>query len=451
MFTLWGNSNRFCDKVSRRNFLQIGALGIGGLSLADVLRLRAQAGTGRKPRAVIMICLAGGPSHIDMYDLKPDAPADYRGEFKPIKTNVPGFEICEHLPKQAQIADKLALVRTVQYVEPMQHELQEVYSGFTKAAKRPSFGSVISRFREPVRELPSYVTLDYGVAEYESAQYLGAAHRPLPIASNEGGGVRNLSLAYGVSRVKLDNRRDLLTSFDGMRRDLDTRRESADMDAYTARAFDIITSAKAREAFNLDREPDRVRERYGPKGQKYTYVGKTLDSPWEGDKFLLARRLVEAGVSVVTFRIGQWDHHGNVIQASNGISIWHSLRTVMPLLDRSIHALVTDLHERGLSDEVLVLIWGEMGRTPRISLAGRDHWMDAGYALFAGGGLRSGIVVGETDSKAERPKNRPLGPQNVLATVYHGMGIDPQKTVPDFAGRPQYLLDEREPIAELVG
>ena len=223
------------------------------------------------------------------------------------------------------------------------------------------------------------------------------------------------------------------------------------MDAYTTRAFDILNSAKARDAFNLDREPDRVRQRYVPRGEKYTYVGKTLDSVFEGEKFLLARRLVEAGVSVVTLRCGQWDHHGNVIQQSNGISIWHSLRTVMPLLDRSIHALVTDLHERGLSDEVMVLIWGEMGRTPKISLAGRDHWMDAGYALFAGGGLRTGIVVGETDSKAERPKNRPLGPQNVLATVYHALGIDPAKTVADFAGRPQYLLDDREPIQELVG
>jgi hypothetical protein len=451
MFTLWGQPSRFCDGISRRSFLQIGALGLGGITLADVLRSQAHAGTGKKPKSVIVVCLAGGPSHIDMYDLKPDAPADYRGEFKPIKTKVPGFDICEHFPLQAQITDKMSLVRTVQYVEPMQHELQEVYSGFTKASKRPSFGSVISRFRGGARELPSYVTLDYGVAEYESPQYLGAAHRPLPIASNEGGGVRNLSLTYGVNHAKLDNRRGLLNSFDSMRRDLDTRRETADMDEYTSRALDIITSARARDAFDLSREPDRVRQRYGNKGDKYTYVGKTLDSPWEGEKFLLARRLVEAGVTVVTLRVGQWDHHGNVIQASNGISIWHSLKTVMPLLDRSIHALVTDLHERGLSDDVLVLIWGEMGRTPKVSLAGRDHWMDAGYALFAGGGLRNGIVVGETDSKAERPKNRPVGPQNILATIYQQMGIDPSKTVPDFNGRPQYLLDDREPIEELVG
>src|SRR5262249_2355133 len=177
---------------------------------------------------------------------------------------------------------------------------------------------------------------------------------------------------------------------------------------------------------------------------------KTYDTAWEGEKFLLARRLVEAGVRVVTLRAGGWDHHGNVIQASNGVSIWYSLKSVLPHLDRSIHALVTDLHERGLDKEVAVLIWGEMGRTPRISQAGRDHWMDAGYALFAGGGIKTGQVVGETDSRAERPKRRGVNCQNVLATLYHLLGINPCVTLPDFNGRPQYLLDDREPIHELI-
>ena len=161
MLTLWGGARRYCDRMNRRDFLRVGALGLGGLTLPDILRLRAQAGTQSSPRAVIMVCLAGGPSHLDMYDLKPDAPADYRGEFKPIKTNVPGFDICEHMPMQARIADKLALVRTVQFVEPMQHELEEVYTGFPKASRRPSFGSVISRFRGGDAKLPSYVSLDY--------------------------------------------------------------------------------------------------------------------------------------------------------------------------------------------------------------------------------------------------------------------------------------------------
>jgi hypothetical protein len=223
------------------------------------------------------------------------------------------------------------------------------------------------------------------------------------------------------------------------------------MDAHTTRAFDIITSPRAKQAFDVSREPDKVRDRYGNKNEKYTYVSKTLDSPWEGDKFLLARRLVEAGVSVVTLRIGSWDHHGNVIQSSGGVSIWYSLKTVLPLLDRSIHALVTDLHERGLEKDVLVVVWGEFGRTPKISQAGRDHWPEVGYALFAGGGLKTGQVIGETDSKAARPRMRPLNAANVLATIYHHMGINPETTVPDFSGRPMYLLDDREPISELVG
>jgi hypothetical protein len=450
MFTLWGPRHRFYDGLGRRDFLRAGALGLAGLSLADVLRLRAASKSPTRPRAVIMVCLAGGPSHLDMYDMKPDAPANYRGEFRPIRTNVPGFDICEHMPMQAKIADKLALVRTVQFVEPMQHELEEVYTGYPKAAKRPSFGAVISRFRGAAGNLPSYVSLDYntGTAAYESPQYLGAAHRPLQIAGTAG--VRNLSLPRQVSRARLDDRRGLLRSFDAFRPEVDVRRESQDHDAYTARAFDIITSPRAREAFDLSREPDRVLARYGSKDDRYIYVGKKADTPWEGHKFLLARRLVEAGVPVVTLRAGSWDHHGNVV-SSRGGTIWLSLKTALPLLDRSVHALVTDLHERGLDKEVLVLVWGEFGRTPKISENGRDHWPDTGFALFAGGGLRCGQVVGETDSKGERPRNRGLSAQDVLATVYHCLGIDPTIKVPDFTGRPQALLDDGKPISELVG
>jgi hypothetical protein len=448
VLTLWGANRRFCDRINRRDFLRVGALGLGGLTLPDILRLRAESGA-QSPRAVIMVCLAGGPSHLDMYDMKPGAPADIRGEFRPIKTNVPGFDICEHMPMQARIADKLALVRTVQFVEPMQHELEEVYTGFPKSAKRPSFGSVISRFRGGDSKLPSYVSLDYneGTAAYESPQYVGAAHRPLQLAGTSG--VRNLSLTRGVTPARFDDRRGLLDAFDTFRRDLDTRLEGRNMDAYTARAFDIITSPKARDAFDLSREPDRVRDRYGSKGDKYIYVGTKPDSPWEGEKFLLARRLVEAGVPVVTLRAGGWDHHGNVVSSQGG-TIFVSLRSALPLLDRSIHALVTDLHERGLDKEVLVLIWGEFGRTPKITQNGRDHWPDNGFAMFAGA-VRGGQVIGETDSRGGRPRNRGVGAQNVLGTIYHALGIDPKEKLNDFTGRPTQLLDDGEPIAELVG
>jgi len=449
VLTLWGAKRQFCDRINRRDFLRVGALGLGGLTLPDILRLRAQGSSASSPRAVIMICLAGGPSHMDTYDLKPNAPADFRGEFKPIRTNVPGFDLCEHMPMQAKIADKLALVRTVQFVEPMQHELEEVYTGFPKSAKRPSFGSVVSRFRGGDSKLPSYVSLDYseGTTAYESPQYVGAAHRALHLAGTAG--VRNLSLPWYMKRARVDDRRELLQTFDTFRRDIDTRHESRDMDAYTARAFDIFTSPRAREAFDISREPDRVLDRYGRKDDKYIYVGTKADSPWEGHKFLLARRLVEAGVPVVTLGAGGWDHHGNVVSSFGG-TILISLRSALPLLDRSIHALVTDLHERGLDKEVVVLIWGEFGRTPKISQNGRDHWPDTGFALFAGA-VKTGQVIGETDSRGERPKNRGVGAQNVIGTLYHALGIDPKQKLNDFTGRPTQLLDDGDPIPELVG
>jgi hypothetical protein len=432
--------------MNRRTFLQVGTM--GGLGLADVLRLRAESSQ-PKPRAVIMVCLAGGPSHMDMYDMKPDAPADYRGEFRPIRSNVPGFDVCEHMPLQATIADKLALVRTVQFVEPMQHELEEVYTGFPKAAKRPSFGAVVSKFRGADSTLPSYVSLDYGerTTAYESPQYLGARHAPLQVSGTAG--VRNLSLPWNMPAARFEDRRGLMRTFDTYRHDIDRRREGRDADEFTNRAFDIITSPKARQAFDLTRESDKTLARYGYKDDKYIYVGTKADSPWEGHKFLLARRLVEAGVPVVTLRVASWDHHGNVVSGAGG-TIFVSLRTALPLLDRSIHALVTDLHDRGLDKEVLVLVWGEFGRTPRVVQNGRDHWPDVGFALFAGA-VRTGQVVGETDSRGQRPKTRPLGAQNVIGTVYHTLGIDWRKQVNDFTGRPTQLLDDGEPIEELVG
>jgi hypothetical protein len=445
-----GGNHRLGENFGRRDFLRIGGLGLGGLTLADVLRLQAEAKSpASSPRAVIMVVLAGGPSHIDMYDLKPEAPSEYRGEFRPIKSNVPGFDLCEHLPLQAKIADKLALVRSLQFVEPMQHELEEVYTGFPKAAKRPTLGSVISRCRGADSAAPPYVSLEYsaGLTSYEDPRYVGAAHSPLHIAGGEG--VHNLGPLNGMPRARMEDRRQLLRRFDAFRHDLDESREGQDLDAFTNRAFDIISSPKVRDAFDLTGEPSSVRQRYGEKDEKFTYVGKEPDSIWYGEKFLQARRLVEAGVPVVTMRMGLWDHHGNVIQQVGGISIWHSLRSVLPLLDRSIYALITDLHERGLDKEVLVLVWGEFGRTPRITQTGRDHWPDASFALFAGA-VRTGQVIGATDSRGERPVTQAYGAQNVIGTVYRALGIDYRQKINDFAGRPMQLLDDGEPIAELL-
>jgi hypothetical protein len=450
MLTLWGARQRFCDRVSRRDFLGAGVLGVGGMTLADLLRLRAQAGVSSSPKSVIMVCLAGGPSHIDMYDLKPKAAAEVRGDFRPIGTRVPGFDLCELMPLQATIADKLAVVRTVQFVEPMQHELQECYTGFPKAARRPVFGSVICRYRSGHdRLLPAYVSLDEyegNHTEVEHPQYVGEKYRPFLYGREA---VRNLGLLPGITADRLAGRQRLMGTFDGLRREVDALGEAAAVDAFTVRALEMMTSPKAREAFDLSREPESVRQRYGVKDAKYIYGNDpTPTVPWPAEKFLMARRLVEAGVSVVTMRVGTWDYHGTTSGTGN---IFTGLKSQLPLLDRSIHALVTDLHERGLDQDVAVLIWGEFGRTPRVNnVEGRDHWPEAGFALFAGGGLKMGQVVGETDSRGERPKNRALGPQNVLGTLYHALGIDPSWMLPDFSGRPMRLLDDGDPIAELI-
>jgi hypothetical protein len=446
MPTSRGRANQFGDSVTRRDFLKAGALGLGGLTLANVLRLRAGAGEVRSPKSVIMVCLAGGPSHIDMYDLKPHAPAEVRGDFRPIPTNVPGFDLCELMPLQATIADKLSLVRTVRFVEPMQHELQECYSGYPKSAKRPTFGSVVARCRDGhERLLPPYVSLDEYAADHfelEHPRYVGGAYRPFLYG---GESMRSLGLAHDFSPGRLAGRRQLAQSFN----DQEGLADAAALDPFQAQALEIITSDKARRAFDLSREPAYVRELYGSKDAKYIYGNEPKATvAWPAEKFLLARRLVEAGVSVVTMRVGTWDYHGTT---SGTGYIFTGLRSQLPLLDRSIHALVTDLHERGLEQDVAVLVWGEFGRTPKVNnVGGRDHWPDTGFALFAGGGLRMGQVVGETDRLGALPKCRPLGPQDVLATVYHVLGIDPSLTLPGSDGRPLRLLDDGQAIAELI-
>jgi hypothetical protein len=448
MFTLWGHTGPYCDRVRRRDFLRAGAL--GGLSLPTLLRLRAGAASAARPpaRSVIMICLSGGPPHIDMYDMKPDAPAEVRGPFKPVRTRVPGFDVCELMPRQTAHTDKLALVRTVQWVEPMQHELEEVYSGYPKSAQRPAFPAVVSRLHPaPPHGMPTWVSLDqYANRSCEDPQYTGAAHRPF-VYGHEG--MKSLELQRGITPERLGERRRLMTALDDLRRDIDGRGEFAAMDAHTARAIDMITSPRARQAFDLSREPLAVRERYGPRDAKYIYGNRAVaETPFPADRFLMARRLVEAGVPVVTLRMGPWDYHGTSSGTGN---IFTGLKSLLPLLDQALTALVTDLHDRGLDKEVAVLVWGEFGRTPKVNnVEGRDHWPDAGFALFAGAGVRTGQVVGQTDSHAARPKTRPLGPQNVLATVYHLLGIDPKATLPDFSGRPTPLLDNAVPIDELV-
>jgi len=446
MLTIRGAKRRLCDGLSRRDFLRAGTLGVGGLTLGNLLQLKAQGAVRAESahKAVIMVYLNGGPSHVDMYDLKPAAPENYRGEFKPIATNVPGMDISELFPLQAKIADKMAIVRNMKFLQ-QGHAPPELLTGFNDG-KRPSLGAVVSKLRRDagIREaLPPYVTIanDGNSHHANFTGTLGIGHKPMATDAS-GQKVSGLQPVPGMTSGRLADRQSLLRSFDTIRRELDDAQGSfAGMDAFTAQAMDMITGSQARDAFDLSKEPERSRARYGKQTE-----------------YLLARRLVEAGVSVVTITPqnhvdqktcpnGQWDHHDHIFRC---------LRNVLPVYDQSVFSLVTDLHERGLDKDVAVVIWGEMGRTPLVggqkgTTAGRDHWPDAGFCLMIGGGLQVGQVIGATTPRGERPKGLPYTPQNVLATLYHVLGIDAAQTaLPDQSGRPIHLLDDCEKIKELV-
>ena len=421
MLTFLGRRRRYCDGISRRDFLRVGALTVGGLSMADLLRLKAQAATGPTAgKSVIMVFLHGGPTHLDMYDMKPDAPVEFRGEFRPIHTNVPGIDICELMPRQAQIMDKLAILRGLHFVE--EHSAHSLWTGYPERVNRPAFGSVISRFKGKQDGLPPYVSLMNRPTDEDPA-YAGTAHRPFVPT---GPGLENLGLVAGVSLDRLSDRKQLLSHLDTIRRDIDYRGALAGLDAYTVRALDMVASSKTREAFDINREPTPVREKYGK----------------ANEDFLRARRLVEAGISVVTLVVGGWDTHGNNFNA---------MRSKLPDLDQGVHALVSDLHQRGLGKDVAVVVWGEFGRTPRVNVsAGRDHWPRSGFTVLAGGNFKTGQIIGETDANGESPKGLSMTATHVLTSLYQHMGIDAGLTIPDNNGRPMYLLDEREPVPGLV-
>lgn len=430
---------------SRREVLRIGGLGLAGLSLPQLLRSQAEAKSTVRPKSLIYVVLSGGPSHIDMYDLKPGAPAEFRGPFSPIATSLPGCEISEFMPEQAKLMDRVALVRGIRSIEN-DHFLSEVYTGLPRTAgARPSFGSLVSRFLPSHGALPSYAAVgerpQTSEGNYERPHYAGAEHAPFrPSAESLD------DLAPAKSLERLQDRRELLAAFDALRRQADRVQAYEAVDKYQAKAFDIVTSPAVRDAFDLSKEPKQVVERYGT-GGKYTHqTYKEYLYPWDTKPFILARRLVEAGVRIVTVTIGNWDHHSGA-----NSDIFYSLRTVLPALDRSLAALFSDLRERGLEDDVGVVVLGEFGRTPKITYPGpgREHWAEAGCALFFGGGWKTGQVIGATDARAERSIDGRIGFQNVMASIYRLFGIDPTATLADFNGRPQYLLDYDHPIAAL--
>jgi uncharacterized protein (DUF1501 family) len=426
MLNFLGSKQQFCDGVTRRNFLAIGAFG-AGLALSDMLRLKAQANEGSRPttpKAAIMIYLPGGPSHLDMYDPKPDAPVEYRGEFQPISTNVSGVQICEHMPRQARMMDKLAIIRSL--VSVGEHSDAECMTGYSenvnRVAAHPSIGSVISRIRgSSNNDIPPFVSLR-GMTTGCEPGFLGIAHRAF---TPDGPGLSNLNL--NVSRERVSERRSLLQEFDTVRRDIDARGTMQGLDTFSQRAFDMISSGATRQALDHNREDPRTRDRY--RGV---------------EQFLTARRLVEAGVGCVTLGYGGWDTHSDN---------FNTLRRQLPALDRGIANLIQDLHDRGMDQDVVTVVWGEFGRTPRVgdsTADGRGHWPNVMSAMIAGGGLRMGQVIGSSNARGELPRDRRCTPSQVLATIYGAIGIDAGQTFLNGSGRPMYVLEDRQPIRELV-
>ena len=462
MLTIAGRVHSgYCDGISRRDFLKIGGLALGGLSLPQLLRAEAQAGVSGSHKAVIMIFLAGGPPHMDMFDMKPGAPDGIRGEYKPIPTNVPGLDICEHMPRLAAMMDKFVVIRSLVGAHG-DHSAGQCLTGYkdqiSKAqGGRPSLGSVVSRLQGAVHpDIPPFVGLSPRTGEVRWGNpgdpgYLGLAHAPFtpfrteqepnshPSASKIGSGSAGLSLDEKViTPERLAGRRSLLGQLDELRRTFDHDEAMQGMDSFTQRAFEVLGSRRVFDALDLTKEDPRLRARYGVGNMRNEDDGP----PCCMDHFLMARRLVEAGARVVTISFGRWDTHGQNFR---------SCRTRIPKLDIALSTLVEDLHLRGLDKDVSVVVWGEFGRTPKINAnAGRDHWPPVNFALLAGGGMRTGQVIGSTDKQAGYAKDRPVSFQNVFATLYHNLGIDPGATVTDRSGRPMHLLDELEPIRELV-
>src|SRR5215213_2605641 len=444
MLTIQGPSSTFCDGVSRRNFLKIGALGLGGLALPQLFEAEAASGIRKSHKAVIMIYLPGGPPHQDTFDLKSDAPSEIRGEFKPIRTNVSGIEICEHLPQMAKMADKLAFVRSVVGAEDNHYDYQCLTGRLQRTQPPggwPSIGSVISKLQGATHPaVPPFVGLEpimqHKPYNASGPGFLGMPHRSFRPA---GDGKADMVL-NGVTLDRLNDRKALLASFDQFRRDVDNSGTMDGLDAFNQQAFGLLTSSKLLDGLDLQREDKRVVERYG-KGDPKPHGDA---APMLTEQFLMARRLVEAGARFVTVAFGFWDYHGKNFD---------NARKDLPLLDRGVSALVQDLHERGLDKDVSVVVWGEFGRTPTINKdGGRDHWPRVSCALLAGGGMKTGQIIGATDRLGGEATERPVQFGEVFATLYHNLGLDANKvTLNDLSGRPQYLVDNNyQPIRELI-
>ena len=445
MLTIPGKAARFCDGVSRRNFLRIGALGMGGMALPQLLRAETASGLRSGQKAVIMIYLPGGPPHQDTFDLKMEAPAEIRGEFKPIPTNVPGTQICELLPRLAKITDQYTIIRSIADAVD-DHSDFMCQTGRRKGNQPPggwpTMGATVSRVLGPSdRAVPAFVGLEPRMQHrpYNAATsgYAGVSHDAFrPAADAKGDMVLN-----GITTDRLSDRRALLSAFDRFRRDVDSSGLMAGLDGFNEQAFGMLTSSRLLQALDLKNEDPRLLDRYG-KGDAKVHGDA---APMLNEQFLVARRLVEAGARFVTVAYGFWDYHGNN---------FGNARNDLPMLDQGLSALFQDLRDRGLDRDVSVVVWSEFGRSPTINKdAGRDHWPRANCALLAGGGMKMGQVVGATDRLGGEPSERPVLFGEIFATLYHTLGIDVNKvTIPDLTGRPQFLVpDGCQPMKELVG
>jgi uncharacterized protein (DUF1501 family) len=457
MLTILGKSNShrngFCDGVSRRNFLQVGGMAMGGIALSDAMYADAAAKTGSNHKAIINIYLPGGPSHIDMWDPKPLAPKEIRGEFAPIKTNVPGIEICEHFPRIAQMMDKFIPIRSISDADG-RHDCYQCMTGRRFGSRKPpggwpSAGGFVSKLQGRVNQaVPPNVALMYTTGnrtwgEPGTGGFLGVQHTPFNLVGRKARSSAESMILKGITLERLKDRQNLMKSLDTFRRDADATGVMESMDVYSQQAVGILTTSKLADALDLSKEDPKNLARYGKSEEKFQRDG----APKMIENFCIARRLVEAGARFVALNYSRWDWHGG-----DGMNFPRS-RQEFPLLDQGLAALVTDLHERGLDKDVSVVVWGEFGRTPKINKRNsRDHWPRVSCAMLAGGGMRTGQVIGKTNSIGEYAADRPVKFQEVFATLYKNIGLDLNGTrIFDTSGVPRYLVDQGiSPMREVI-
>ncbi len=438
-----GSPQRFCDGLTRRSFVQAGALAVGGLTLPQLMQAEAASSKGRSHKAVIMVYLSGGIAHQDTFDIKTEAPAEIRGEFSAIDTSAPGVQICEHLPKLAKVMDRCTIIRSVVGQRDEHSSFQNLTGytmGETERLRLPHFGSFVSRIQGPTHPVvPPFVDLfprmQHKPYNSTGAGFLGPAYQQVRA---DGEDIASMKLRF-VEPPQFKQRQTLLEQLNGLRKMSDEHQLGA-MEENYRRAFDVLTSSRVVEAMDVEKEDPKLREQYGQGSSKHLGDGAPL---WN-DQLLIARRLVEAGVRVVTVGYGFWDTHGNNFK---------HMKQHLPTFDAGLSALIEDLSTRGLHNDVQVVVWGEFGRTPKINKdAGRDHWAPVQAALIAGGSAPGGLVLGATEKTGGYASERPIHYRDVLASVYHHLGIDPHEYVRDETDRPVLPLPEdARPIREIVG